>query len=217
MAKRDTINLHFSILPKLRGAAPVQWSIIRGYEKTGVSVFSLVDKMDAGDIYTTVETEIHPGERADCLFERLDEIGKLAVLETLEMIESGNASTTAQDESAATFAPKLVKEDGHLDFSLSATEIANRIHGTWPWPGGHAVFHHTGGKTQEVIIEAVRVADGETGNSGTVDEDLMISTGRLEIVELKPSGKRLMDWKAFCNGYRVAAGDLFTGPGKEAN
>ena len=106
-------------------------------------------------------------------------------------------SSRSSVRSAATFAPKLVKEDGHLDFSCPAIEIANRIHGTWPWPGGHAVFRHAGGKTREVIIEAVKVADGGTGKPGTVDEDLMIATGsgRLEIVELKPSGKRLMDWK----------------------
>ena len=118
--KIDTINLHFSLLPELRGAAPVQWAIIRGFEKTGVTVFSVAEKMDSGNIYLSLETAIEPCERADMLFERLIEIGRGAVLRALEIIDEGLADTEPQDDSLATYAPKLTKQDGHLDFTAPA-------------------------------------------------------------------------------------------------
>lgn len=213
-AARDTINLHFSLLPALRGAAPVQWAVIRGIERTGVTVFSMDAGMDAGDIYHAASLPIEPNERADALYERLIALGGDVLIETLDLIASGDAAPRPQDASVATFAPKLTKADGRVDFSRPAAEIANLVHGTWPWPGGRAVYRRGPDTHIAVTLAAVCPSgDPPPGDpaSGEVTGDLRVATGSgtLEIRELKPAGKRLMSWTDFCNGYRVEPGDRF--------
>ncbi len=211
-ARLGAINLHGSILPQLRGAAPVNWAIIRGYEKTGVTTFSLVDKMDAGDIHFMAETQILPHETADELKIRLSEVGSEVICKTIEKLTSGQTQGEKQDESKATLAPKLEKSDGIIDWTAEAVTIRNQIHGTWPWPGGHAVFRHVGGKERSVVIARAESLDQtQELPPGQVDEDLLVATGkgRLKILEIKPAGKRLMAWKDFVNGYRVTKGDKF--------
>jgi methionyl-tRNA formyltransferase len=210
-ARLDAINLHGSVLPKLRGAAPVNWAIIRGHERTGVSTFSLVDKMDAGDVYLSVETPIEPLERAGELRERLAALGPAVVLQTLEVMAAG-ATPMPQDHAAATYAPLMKKADGYLDFTQPAVKVAGRIRGTWPWPGGQAIFERAGGQRMRVTIAQAVIADGPAaGEPGTVDADECVATGegRLRIVEIQPAGKRLMAWADFHNGYRVQPGLRF--------
>ncbi len=214
-APLGAFNLHSSLLPELRGAAPVNWALIRGMKKTGVTTFSLVDKMDTGAIYLSAELEIEPEERADELRERLARLGADVVLQTLELLGSGDARPRPQDDSKATFAPLLKKSDGFLNFAIPAEHIAWKVRGTWPWPGACAVFGHTEARTVPVTIARARVADGPAkGRVGALDEDLCVSTGlgRLQIVEIKPAGKRLMTWRDFVNGYRVSPGDLLNLP-----
>jgi methionyl-tRNA formyltransferase len=188
--------------------------VIRGFEKTGVTIFSVAEKMDSGDIYLTTETAIKPLERADTLFERLIGIGRGSVLEVLDMIEAGDAKTSPQDESLATYAPKLRKEDGHLDFAGAARDIVNLIHGTWPWPGAHALFCREDAEPVPVILAGARPLDSPGSDPGRIDQDLAIGTGagRIEILEIQPANKRIMTWKDFCNGYRVSPGDCFLPP-----
>ncbi len=208
----DTFNLHASLLPKLRGAAPINWSIIEGFERTGVTTFSIVDKMDAGAIYAQSETPIDPTETAGDLRARLARLGAELVGQTLEMLADGQAVPYEQDESEVTFAPRLNKSDGRLDFSAVAIDLRNRIHGAWPWPGGQAVFEGTGRKPINVTIARAVVEAGDaTGEPGTLDDELVVATGagRLRIEQIKPAGKRLMDWRDFANGYRLAEGDHF--------
>lgn len=212
LARLDCINLHGSVLPALRGAAPVNWAIIRGYSRTGLTTFSLVDRMDAGPVYRTTTVAIPPDERAGELRERLAALGPGLVEDTLAAIAAG-AEPTSQDDTAATYAPILKKTDGHLDFRRPAAEIANRAHGTYPWPGGKAVFRPRDGKLVEVTLTHVCVAEDCGLPPGEVGAEFLVGTGKgsLEILELQPAGKKPMDFKAFANGYRVAAGDQFIG------
>ncbi len=209
-ARVDTINVHGSILPELRGAAPINWAIIRGYRRTGLTTFSLVDEMDAGPVYLTTETDVSPDETAAGLRTRLAGMAPRIALETIGLLTSGWAEPRPQDHSRATLAPRLSKADGRLDFADDAESLRNRIHGTWPWPGAGAVFR--GRKDSRVILARVQAEDSAgAGEGGEVDDDLCVTTGRgrLRIVELKPAGKRLMTWKDFVNGHRVTAGDRF--------
>ena len=215
LASIDTFNLHGSLLPELRGAAPVNWAIIRGYKQTGVTTISLVDRMDAGLIYLRNTLDIAPDETAGQLRVRLAKIGAETVCETLGLLEGGRTEGERQDESAATFAPRLRKSDGIIDWRADAQMICNLVRGTNPWPGGHAVFGRQGGRMFPVIIASVSVAGGAaTEPLGHLDADLVASTGfgRLSITELKPAGKRLMSWQDFVNGYRVTRGDIFVDP-----
>jgi methionyl-tRNA formyltransferase len=215
-------NLHGSLLPALRGAAPVNWAIIRGLSRTGVTTFDLVDKMDAGPMYLTADTEITPTETAAELRLRLAELGAQLVLKTLDAMAAGTLAGVAQDESAATLAPKLTKADGIVDWSADAEAIRCRVNGTWPWPGCHMVFHGSRHADVPVVLaRAASAAGGPPGEGGTLDfvphdggRELMVATGsgRLRVMQLQPAGKRLMDWKDFVNGYRVATGDRFVAP-----
>jgi len=215
-ARIDAINIHGSLLPNLRGAAPVNWAIIRGCPETGVTVFSLVDAMDAGPTIATRRTEIPPNETARELRVRLAEMGAEVLREALGLLGQGTAVLTEQDHAGATLAPIMKKSDGVIDWSRDAVTIRNLIHGTWPWPGGQTIFKRRDGREFPVIIARAQVAEGPAaGRPGHLDDDLCAATGqgRLEILELKPAGKRLMAFKDFTNGYRVAAGDSFAGSG----
>ena len=215
LAPLGAFNLHSSLLPELRGAAPVNWALIHGMKKTGVTTFSMVGKMDAGAIYLSAELDIEPEERADELRERLGQIGADVVLQTLELLGSGSARPRPQDDSKATFAPLLKKNDGFLNFAIPAEHIVWKVRGMWPWPGARAVFGHTEARAIPITIARARVGEGPAKSRvGALDEDLCVSTGlgRLQIVEIKPAGKRLMTWRDFVNGYRVSPGDLLNLP-----
>lgn len=207
------INLHGSLLPELRGAAPVNWAIIRGCEKTGVTVIALSDRMDAGAIFSRRATDIHPDETADELRRRLADMGVEAVTETLAMLAEGKREGAEQDESLATTARRLKKSDGLIDWFAQASVVRNFIHGVWPWPGGQTQYVAADGKRTDVVIaRAVALeADVQQGRPGEIGGELTVSCGggRLEILQLKPAGRRMMEWRDFVNGYRVSAGARF--------
>ncbi len=218
IAPLGAINMHGSLLPALRGAAPVNWALIRGLKVTGVTTFLLVDRMDAGDILLQRELAIEPEETAEELRARLARLGAETVLETLEGLAAGTIQPEVQDESLVTQAPKLSKADGVIDFSQSVLTVANRIHGTWSWPEARADFVHEGRRPVRVLFARVRPVAADQPNAadaGVVAEDLTINMpdGRLEVLELKVAGKRLMTWRDFVNGYRVAPGDRFVTDG----
>ena len=208
----DTINLHGSLLPALRGAAPINWAIMRGYATTGVTTFSLVGPVDAGAMIAQRQTDIDPGERADELKTRLADIGAELMCKTLDLLASGKARLTEQDHSQATHAPLMKKSDGIIDWSADAETVTHLVHGAWPWPGGQAVLKRSDGKEYPLVIARVEAVDGPvTVPPGTLDDELCVATGkgRVRILELKPAGKRLMAFRDFANGYRLAAGDSF--------
>jgi len=213
-ARLDSINLHASLLPALRGAAPINWAIIRGLRQTGVSVFSLVDRMDAGPIYRQAQTDIRPEETAAELGGRLAELGAKVMCETLDMLADGRAVGRRQDESAATEAPRMNKADGIIDWSADAQTIRNLIHGTWPWPGARSIFARPGqpGLTVTIARAAAEPGQSQPRPPGQLDADLCVVTGagRVRILQIKPTGRCLMDWRDFVNGYRARQGDTFT-------
>jgi methionyl-tRNA formyltransferase len=211
-AEIDTINLHGSLLPALRGAAPVNWAIMRGCAVTGVTTFSLVGPVDAGAMIARMQTDIAPGERADELKIRLADMGSELMCKTLDLLASGQVQLTEQDHSQATHAPLMKKSDGIIDWSADAETVTHLAHGAWPWPGGQAVLKRSDGKEIPLVIARAEAVGGDvTAQPGTLDDDLCVATGkgRVRILELKPAGKRLMAFRDFANGYRLTAGDSF--------
>lgn len=214
------INVHASLLPKYRGAAPINWAIINGETQTGISIIRLAEKMDAGDILAQAKTDIAPDETAGQLHDRLAQMAAPLLLKTLDHIAAGTAVYTKQDHSRATLAPKLKKSDGFLDFDDSAEALRRRILGLWPWPGASAIYiSKKTAKSQQVTIAMAKVV--ETSNpkelpEGTLDENIHVICGRnaLKITKIKPAGRPLMDFKAFVNGRQTRPGDLFAKIGK---
>ncbi|NOX58798.1 MAG: methionyl-tRNA formyltransferase [Planctomycetes bacterium] len=217
---RDCINLHASLLPKYRGAAPFQWSVINGEQTSGVTTFRLVDRMDAGPIYLQRSTALNPQERACELHDRLAGVGVDAVNATIELLEADPCvEPTPQDDAGATRAPKLSKSDGFLSFDQPVAVLANRINGLWDWPGARCVFKSAAtGKTEEVILALARVGSEEkptierpTIEPGTLDFRCQVaaSDGLLEVLEVKPAGGRLMPFEAYVNGRHIQSGDRF--------
>jgi len=207
------INLHASLLPKYRGAAPINWAILRGEEKTGCTVFRIVERMDAGPILASRWTYIKPEESAGELHDRLAAVGVDAVQAALASFTDGMPPEgTPQDDARATTAPKLKKSDGHLRFDRPVVEIVRRICAMTPWPGAAARFQSGEGRWEDLMIVRARraeVPDPPKIPPGTIDVRRYVaaSDGHLEILEVKPSSGRLMTWADFVNGRHVAAGD----------
>jgi len=212
---KGIINVHASLLPKYRGAAPINWAIINGESETGISIITVAEKMDAGDILAQVKTTIAADEAAGELHDRLAKLAAPLLTRTVDKIEKGTAVYTEQDHSKATPAPKLKKSDGFLDFSEPAKSLARKILGFWPWPGASATYvSKRTAKSHRVTIAMAEVV--ETSNpgglpKGTLDENLFCLCGEnaLKIIRIKPDGSRLMDFKDFVNGRATRPGDLF--------
>jgi methionyl-tRNA formyltransferase len=209
------INVHASLLPKYRGAAPINWSIIKGEKQTGISIITLAEKMDAGDILAQSATDIGPNETAGRLHDKLAKIAAPLLLNTLDQIAKGSAVYATQDHSKATLAPKLKKSDGFLDFNEPAHLLRRKIRGFWPWPGASAVY--VSGKTDKSLRVSIAMAEViSTSNPsnlppGTLNENLNVicSKDALKITEIKPTGSGLMHFKDFVNGRHTCPGDSF--------
>jgi methionyl-tRNA formyltransferase len=211
---KGTINTHGSLLPKYRGAAPINWAIINGESETGASIITLADRMDAGLILSQVRTLILPEDDFQTLHDRLADFSAPVLVKTINAIENGTAVYQPQDETRVTKAPKLKKEHGFIDWSRPAIDIANQIRGLWPWPGATAVFVSAKtGKSWKTTIAQVQPIDTDTNNqvSGALDDQLNVicGRGRLQISQLKPSGSDLMDFQSFINGRHGRPGDIF--------
>jgi methionyl-tRNA formyltransferase len=213
---KGAINVHASLLPKYRGAAPINWAILRGETHTGNSIITLADKIDAGDVLAQSQTEIGSQETAGELHDRLAQLAAPLLLETLAALEAGVATYTKQNDAEATFAPKLKKSDGFLDFHEPAETLARKIRGFWPWPGAAASF--TSAQTQKstrVVIASAEVVSGWGATllpAGTLDRERTVVCGqdRLSIQKIKPAGSGLMSFHAFVNGWHVQSGDRLT-------
>jgi len=215
---KGAINVHASLLPKYRGAAPVNWAIVNGETKTGISIITLADKMDAGKILAQAETDIGPDENAGQLHDRLARMAPSLLTDTLKRIDAGTAVHTEQDDSKATLAPRLKKADGLLNFNQPAESLRRRILGFWPWPGASATYRSAKtGKSVHVTIamaELITTANPAGLSPGTLDPNLNVicAQNALEITEIKPQGSRLMNFRDFANGRHTRPGDVFTNP-----
>lgn len=213
---KGTINVHASLLPRYRGAAPVNWAIINGDTQTGVSIMTLAEKIDAGDIISQRSIEIAPDDTADTLQNKLAQLAAPLLLETLDSIEAGSAIYTPQDNSKATRAPKLKKEDGFIDFNAPAQILHRKILGLWPWPGASANYTSSQtAKSERITLAAAEVVETKTAPAlpaGTLDENLNIICGRdlLKITKIKPAGSTLMSFDDFINGRKTQPGDSFS-------
>jgi len=204
-----SVNLHASILPKYRGAAPINWAIINGERVAGNSVIRLAPKMDAGAVLGQSSLDVGELETAGELHDRLAADGAPLMLNVLAQLAAGTAVETPQDESQATIAPKMSRESSKLDFTRPAADIANRIRGMYPWPGCRLRLLDAGSsETARVTLVRARPAAGSGAAPGTILGDGRIATGdrAIEIVDLQPEGKRPMSLAAFRNGHRWDAG-----------
>jgi methionyl-tRNA formyltransferase len=212
---KGAINVHASLLPEYRGAAPINWAIINGESRTGISIITLAEKMDAGKILAQQKTHIGADETAGRLHDRLARMAAPLLLKTLDQIAAGTAVYTEQDHTRATLAPKLKKSDGFLDFSGSAEALRRKILGFWPWPGASSVYvSKKAARSQRVTIAMAQVIESSNPSGlppGTLDENLNVICGRnaLKITKIKPAGGALMDFAAFVNGRQTSPGDLF--------
>ncbi len=205
------VNVHFSLLPRYRGAAPVNWAIVRGETETGVTTMRIVEELDAGAILLQRATAIGDGETAPELMERLSAVGAELLSETLKRFDE--IEPREQEEEKATFAPVLKREDGLVDWALDAAQIERRVRGFQPWPNAHTTYN-----SQRLVIWRASVAgDGpKTGGAGEIvvahGDELLVSCGEgtlLRLHEVQPEGKRRMSARDFLNGARVRAGERF--------
>ena len=209
--RRGCINVHFSLLPKYRGAAPANWAIVNGEKQTGVTTMFIEEELDSGPILLQRETTVGETETAPELMERLSMIGADLLSETLRELHT--IAPRKQVDQDATFAPILTRQHGLIDWTMSAVEIERRIRGFQPWPNAH-----TQHKGKRLILWEAKVAD-ESGNDaepGEVmeahGEDLIVKTGQgsaLRILELQPESKRRMHVRDFLNGSHLKAGESF--------
>jgi len=208
------INLHGSLLPKYRGAAPVQWAILRGETETGNTVIQMAPGLDAGPCLAQERTPIDPDEDAATLESRLAALGAALVLRVVDELAIGAARSIEQDPTEASKAPRLTKEHGAIDWSRSAIEIKNLVRAVQPWPRAYTYWLRREGSPVRLNVNRVQLAGrGElAGASGEVvdaSNQLLVATGEgiLEILELQPAGKRAMSAAEFLRGNRVSAGD----------
>lgn len=212
MAPYKCVNIHPSLLPKLRGAAPIHWAIINGEKTTGITTQFLVEEMDAGDILMQVEVPIAPTETALDLFNRTRIIGADLLLQTLEGLRNGSVKPRQQNHADATFARMLKKEDGLIDWSKSNQEIANQVRGMHAWPGA---FTNLREKTLKVFCaeipeEQTVPANSKPGEIVSVTRSLHVATGdgKICLTDLQLSGKKRMLSQDFIRGYQVKEGEL---------
>lgn len=204
------INVHPSLLPKYRGAAPIQWAITNGETETGVSIIYLIEKMDAGDILAQAHMPIASADTTATLSPRLAALGAKLLLSAIEDIRAGVVKRTPQNDALATRAPMLRKENGRLDWSQSAATLHNRIRGFFPWPGCYFVWPHDSAKRVKVLKASLETGSGEPGLIlKTAAHGLIVATGRaaLCLAEVQPEGKQPMSATAFSNGARLRVGD----------
>lgn len=212
MPRFGCINIHASLLPAYRGAAPIQWCVINGEEKTGVTIMQMAKGMDTGDILLQKEVVLDEKETGGSLFDRLMETGAELIVEALPKIEAGELIPVVQKEELATYAGKITKDMGNIDFAKSAVTIERLIRGLNPWP---SAFTHYKGKIlkiweADVVSECANAENPVPGTVIAMDKEsftLATGEGALRIRSLQPEGKKRMSCAEFMRGYEVKVGE----------
>lgn len=217
---RGCINVHGSLLPRYRGAAPVQWSVINGDAETGVSIMQLDEGMDTGPVLLERRTPIDPDETSGELMARLAPIGAAALLEAIEGLTAGTLYPLQQDHSKATHARMLDKTDGAIDFARPAHLVASRIRGVDPWPGARAKL-----RDQVVKLFRARPSDGRADASSpaagtvlavdTTGAHIATSDGAIVVREIQAPGRKRLTAQQFAAGRGIAVGDVLSTPSAE--
>lgn len=199
--KTPPINVHPSLLPELRGAAPMQWALLRGFKKSGVSTQFMVKEMDAGDVLLQKEEPIGENESAKDLHDRWSKLGGALLVETISLLEEGKLSPKPQDHSKASLAPLLSKEQGKILWHTEdAQTIHNKVRGLYPWPSAYTSWNNKRVKILKSQLSAQQ--QGKPGDFWREGDQLYVccKSGALEVLELQPEGKRAMLPKEFLNG-----------------
>ena len=208
LPKHGCINIHASLLPKYRGAAPINWAIIRGEAETGITIMRMDEGMDTGAMLLRESIPVGPDDTAGSLLPKLADLGSRMITTALPLIEAGKLPDVAQRHEEATLAPLLKKKDGAVDWSLPAEEIRNRVRGLSPWPGAYTFLD---GKLVKILDTAIEPGSAEPGALIAKDEALLAGTGKglLRIIALQPEGKKPMAAAEFLRGHRIAPGKTF--------
>jgi methionyl-tRNA formyltransferase len=218
LPRHGMINVHASLLPKYRGAAPVHRAVINGDEETGVTIMRMVVALDAGAMLTKVTRPIGADETSDVVERDLARLGVAPLLSVITQLAEGTVGEEPQDDSQSTYAARLTKEEGLIDWTLPAAAIHNRVRGLYPWP--HAYTHSSGSR---LIVLKSQVEDGHTSEApGTLvsveREHISVAAGqgtRLSLLEVQPEGRRAMAVRDFLAGHPIPIGAQFgSGPGQ---
>lgn len=209
-----SINLHSSLLPKYRGAAPINWAIINGDKVSGVTVIRMNEKMDEGDMILKKEINIEPEDTSITLSEKLSELGSCVLLDAMAVIEQEKAIFSKQDDSMVSYAPKLTKEDGLIDWNFPALTIHNRVRGLIPWPGAYTYLD---GRILKIWKTSVAdIAPENKMENGSVlaisrENGIIIKTGQgsITVKYLQLEGKKILDADAFLRGHKINIGHKF--------
>ncbi|MEQ1656721.1 MAG: methionyl-tRNA formyltransferase [Nitrospira sp.] len=205
------VNVHGSLLPKYRGAAPVQWAVINGEIETGITTMLMDEGMDTGAMLLQKSLPICPDDTAGSLAPRLAELGGRLLVETIARLKAGTITPLPQDHALATLAPPLKKEDGAIEWSTSATSIANRVRGLSPWPGAYGYF---GGERWMVWSATASTAKIDTVPGTIIDvtkQSLQVATGEgvLTVREIQPANSKRLTVAQYLAGHRVVVGQRF--------
>ena len=206
--KHGCINLHVSLLPKYRGSAPVQWSVLNGDPETGVSIMQMDEGLDTGDVLRCEKIAIDPEETSGELFDRVTAVGAQVLCQTIPAIEQGSLKPVVQDHEHATLAPMLSKEMAEFHLTDTAEHIHNWVRGMNPWPG--AWFVTSGGKKLKVNQCRVAASAGEAPGTVLATKPLTVACGEgaVQLLQVVPEGKKPMEGTAFAAGLRLKTGDL---------
>ena len=211
--RHGCINVHASLLPKYRGAAPIQWALLRGEETTGITIMQMNERMDEGDILLQRATRIAPGETFGELQERLATLGAAALMDALAELAAGTLQPRAQDHSAHTLAPPIKKEQGRIDWTRPAEEIARAVRAFNPWPTAYTTFNGRLLKIHRAHARQARAPRGVPGGVTTIGDAIEVACGEgsLAIEELQLEGRKRLRADEFTRGFEIAAGARFGG------
>jgi len=208
-----SINLHSSLLPKYRGAAPINRAVLNGETVTGVTIFRMTERMDEGDIIAQREVAVEDTDTALTLNDKLSKAGADLLINALGLIERGKATFTKQDHATATFAPKLTKKDGVISWAEKSIQIHNHVRAMVPWPAAYTAMHKKQIKILKTrVLQDVAQYEYEPGTIVSLDrEGITVSTGdgAILICELQAEGGRKLSADAYCRGHKLATGQKF--------
>ena len=209
--KLGCVNVHGSLLPQYRGAAPIQWTVLNGDKVAGVTTMFMEEGMDTGDMLLKAETPVGEEETSGQLFDRLKDLGADLLLETLQGLEAGTLTSVPQDETQATRAPMLSKELSQVDWTKSAQQVHDLIRGLNPWP---SAVSYLDGRKLKLHASRVREGSGEAGKAFAQDGALWVYCGQgaLELTEIQTENGKRMDGKSYLLGHPLQEGSHFGGP-----
>lgn len=203
------VNIHASLLPKYRGAAPIQWAVINGDKKTGITIMKMAEGLDTGDMILVDKTEIGENETSAELFDRLAEQGAVSLLKALDMLENGSVEFTSQDDALSTYAVKITKALSPIDWSKAALEVHNLVRGLQTWPCASTIIDGKEFKIHKTVLSL------KTGNKpGEIVDNkgvLTVCCGDgccVDVLEIQPQGKKKMDIKSFFAGNKLELGTV---------